>query len=98
MMLIVVVILLSSLLFGSHTYTHMLTYHHLLYLFRADIYVERTLPGWYVIMTCVCMLMRLLVRELLNSGVSPDLVNEDGLTALHQVRTHTHKHQVAPVQ
>lgn len=24
------------------------------------------------------------VRELLNSGVSPDLVNEDGLTALHQ--------------
>lgn len=29
------------------------------------------------------------VRQLLNSGVSPDLVNEDGLTALHQVRTHT---------
>lgn len=28
------------------------------------------------------------VRQLLNSGVSPDLVNEDGLTALHQVRTH----------
>ncbi|KPP60342.1 hypothetical protein Z043_121665, partial [Scleropages formosus] len=25
------------------------------------------------------------VRELLNSGVSPDLFNEDGLTALHQV-------------
>uniref|UniRef100_A0A7N6BJT0 Protein phosphatase 1, regulatory subunit 16A n=1 Tax=Anabas testudineus TaxID=64144 RepID=A0A7N6BJT0_ANATE len=24
------------------------------------------------------------VRELLNSGISPDLVNEDGLTALHQ--------------
>lgn len=24
------------------------------------------------------------VRELLNGGVSPDLVNEDGLTALHQ--------------
>ncbi|KAM4543748.1 protein phosphatase 1 regulatory subunit 16A [Fundulus diaphanus] len=24
------------------------------------------------------------VRELLNSGVSPDLINEDGLTALHQ--------------
>ncbi|KAK5877468.1 hypothetical protein CesoFtcFv8_024970 [Champsocephalus esox] len=24
------------------------------------------------------------VRELLNNGVSPDLVNEDGLTALHQ--------------
>lgn len=27
------------------------------------------------------------VRKLLNSGVSPDLVNEDGLTALHQVQT-----------
>lgn len=25
------------------------------------------------------------VRQLLNGGVSPDLVNEDGLTALHQV-------------
>lgn len=36
----------------------------------------------------LCVL--LLVRELLNSGVSPDLVNEDGLTALHQVHTHTH--------
>lgn len=31
--------------------------------------------------------MLLLARELLNSGVSPDLVNEDGLTALHQVHT-----------
>lgn len=31
------------------------------------------------------------VRELLNSGVSPDLVNEDGLTALHQVHVHTNK-------
>lgn len=34
---------------------------------------------------CVHMLVLLLVRELLNSGVNPDLVNEDGLTALHQV-------------
>uniref|UniRef100_A0A4W6CAG5 Protein phosphatase 1 regulatory subunit 16A n=1 Tax=Lates calcarifer TaxID=8187 RepID=A0A4W6CAG5_LATCA len=32
----------------------------------------------------VFMCVLLLVRELLNSGVSPDLVNEDGLTALHQ--------------
>lgn len=38
------------------------------------------------------MLVLLLVRELLNSGVNPDLVNEDGLTALHQVHTHTHIH------
>lgn len=36
----------------------------------------------------VCVFALLLVRELLNSGVSPDLVNEDGLTALHQVYTH----------
>lgn len=34
---------------------------------------------------CVCVLVLPLARELLNSGVSPDLVNEDGLTALHQV-------------
>ena len=32
------------------------------------------------------------VRELLKSGVSPDLVNEDGLTALHQVHTQTYMH------
>lgn len=31
------------------------------------------------------MFVLLLVRQLLNSGVSPDLFNEDGLTALHQV-------------
>lgn len=29
-----------------------------------------------------------LVREMLNSGINPDLVNEDGLTALHQVHMH----------
>lgn len=33
----------------------------------------------------MCILVLLPARELLNSGVSPDLVNEDGLTALHQV-------------
>lgn len=32
-----------------------------------------------------CARVLLSARELLNSGVSPDLVNEDGLTALHQV-------------
>uniref|UniRef100_A0A8C1W077 Protein phosphatase 1, regulatory subunit 16B n=1 Tax=Cyprinus carpio TaxID=7962 RepID=A0A8C1W077_CYPCA len=30
------------------------------------------------------------VRYLLKNNVSPDLCNEDGLTALHQVNTHTH--------
>lgn len=34
---------------------------------------------------CVCVLVLPLARVLLNGGVSPDLVNEDGLTALHQV-------------
>lgn len=35
----------------------------------------------------LCVKCLLLVRQLLNSGISPDLVNEDGLTALHQVHT-----------
>lgn len=35
----------------------------------------------------LCLKCLFLVRQLLNSGVSPDLVNEDGLTALHQVHT-----------
>jgi ankyrin repeat protein len=29
-----------------------------------------------------------IVRKLLSSGVSPDVCNEDGLTALHQVCTY----------
>lgn len=40
---------------------------------------------------CQCVkdpVLLLPARELLNSGVSPDLVNEDGLTALHQVNEH----------
>lgn len=49
-------------------------------------YVEKTV---IILCVCLCMFMFLLVRELLNSGISPDLVNEDGLTALHQVRTYT---------
>ena len=36
---------------------------------------------------CICFFI---VRQFLNSGVSPDLFNEDGLTALHQVHTHPH--------
>ncbi|CDQ65405.1 unnamed protein product, partial [Oncorhynchus mykiss] len=32
------------------------------------------------------------VRELLNGGVSPDLYNEDGLTALHQVHMRSRTH------
>lgn len=35
----------------------------------------------------LCLKCLLLVRQLLNGGISPDLVNEDGLTALHQVHT-----------
>lgn len=41
----------------------------------------------------LCFECLFLVRQLLNSGVSPDLVNEDGLTALHQVHTHTKTHR-----
>lgn len=37
---------------------------------------------------CKFLFSFLLVREMLNSGINPDLVNEDGLTALHQVHMH----------
>lgn len=45
----------------------------------------------FYLCVCVCVLVLPPARELLNSGVSPDLVNEDGLTALHQVNK---KHSV----
>lgn len=43
------------------------------------------LEGTEEMCECVCVA----VRELLKTGASPDLFNEDGLTALHQVHTHT---------
>ena len=47
-----------------------------------------TLPS---VCVCVCVCVSA-VRELVKSGVSPDLYNEDGLTAMHQVNTHSHTH------
>lgn len=79
--------------------THTLTWCHLLYLFIADRYVQSVVTFmWkglcpWAANHYVCVILLLVVRELLNSGVSPDLINEDGLTALHQV----HKHTVAGV-
>ena len=35
---------------------------------------------------CVACFLPVSVKWLLESGVSPDVTNEDGLTALHQVR------------